>query len=196
MASSQDTEITLGTGKMLGLFFGLVAMCALFFGLGFKMGKGSASPIAVLADGTSTSIGGARPAAAVKPVNSTSSDSSPDVAFYKSANQKPPEDRAAPASDAKTSDSKPADPANPPDPPDPTAVLPVSNYYVQVAAVSRQEDGEALVEALKKKQYAAFSTTGPDKLYHIQVGPFTDIKSAEDARAKLTNDGYNPILKK
>lgn len=39
MAESHDTEITLGTGKVLFLFFGLVALCAAFFGMGFKMGK-------------------------------------------------------------------------------------------------------------------------------------------------------------
>ena len=70
-------------------------------------------------------------------------------------------------------------------------------YYVQVAAVSRQEDGgDALVDALRKKQYAAFLSAGSDKLYHVQVGPFADIKNAEETRARLTNDGYNPILKK
>ena len=35
-ATSQDTEITLGTGKMLALFFGLVALCAVFFGWDFR----------------------------------------------------------------------------------------------------------------------------------------------------------------
>ena len=39
MAVSEDTEITLGTGKMLALFFGLVALCAVFFGMGFSLGK-------------------------------------------------------------------------------------------------------------------------------------------------------------
>jgi hypothetical protein len=33
MSKSEDTEITLGTGKMLGLFFGLVILCAVFFGM-------------------------------------------------------------------------------------------------------------------------------------------------------------------
>ena len=33
MASSEDTEITLGTGKLLVLFFSLVGVCALFFAL-------------------------------------------------------------------------------------------------------------------------------------------------------------------
>ncbi len=41
MASSQDTEITLGTGKLLVLFFGLVGICALFFALGYSLGRKS-----------------------------------------------------------------------------------------------------------------------------------------------------------
>jgi cell division septation protein DedD len=74
---------------------------------------------------------------------------------------------------------------------------PISGYWVQVAAVSKQEDAEALVDALKRKQYPAFGAkvTG-DTLFHVQVGPFTDIKEAEAMRAKLVSDGYNPILKK
>jgi cell division septation protein DedD len=66
-----------------------------------------------------------------------------------------------------------------------------------VAAVSKEEDAQALVDALKKKQYAAFSANTPgDKLFHVQVGPFSDIKEAEGARSRLVSDGYNPILKK
>jgi len=72
-----------------------------------------------------------------------------------------------------------------------------NNYFVQVAAVSKQEDADALVDALKKKQYAAFAANAPgDKLFHVQVGPFSDIKDAESARGQLVKDGYNPILKK
>ena len=64
--------------------------------------------------------------------------------------------------------------------------------------MSKQDDAQALVEALKKKQYSAFSanTGGSDKLYHVQIGPFNDIKDAELTRGKLISDGYNPILKK
>ena len=52
--------------------------------------------------------------------------------------------------------------------------------------MSKQEDAEALVDALKKKQYAAFAANTPgDKLFHVQVGPFSDIKEAEGARGKL-----------
>jgi len=67
-----------------------------------------------------------------------------------------------------------------------------------VAAVTREEDAEALVEALKKKQYSAFSTksSSADKFYHVQVGPYAELKEAEAMRARLVADGYNPILKK
>jgi hypothetical protein len=73
-----------------------------------------------------------------------------------------------------------------------------SGYYVQVAAVSRKEDADALVEALKKKQYPAFSANNPssDKFYHVQVGPYADAKDAEGMRTRLIGDGYNPIVKK
>jgi DedD protein len=74
---------------------------------------------------------------------------------------------------------------------------PVASYFVQVAAVSKQEDAQALVESLKGRQYQAFiADATPDKLFHVQVGPFTDVKEAETMRARLVNDGYNPILKK
>jgi cell division septation protein DedD len=78
------------------------------------------------------------------------------------------------------------------------AALPTTGYFVQVAAVSKQDDAQALVDALKKKQYPAFvvSNSATDKLFRVQVGPFTDIKDAEGMRSRLINDGYSPILKK
>ena len=88
------------------------------------------------------------------------------------------------------------------EPPKPTAVAnlaaPTGDYFVQVAAVSRQEDADALVEALKKKQYPAFTVnnSSADKFYHVQVGPYGDLKDAESMRARLIADGYNPIVKK
>jgi len=78
------------------------------------------------------------------------------------------------------------------------AALPATGYFVQVAAVSKPDDAEALVDALKKKQYPAFvaGNSSTDKLFRVQVGPFSDIKEAESMRSRLINDGYNPILKK
>ena len=84
-ATSQDTEITLGTGKMLALFFGLVAVCAVFFGMGFSLGRSSvriASPD--LPAATTVTTGGQRPSA----VKTTSAAAPADMTFYKAVESK------------------------------------------------------------------------------------------------------------
>ena len=195
IAASRDTEITLGTGKMLVLFFGLVALCAVFFGMGFSFGRTSVKAAGNDSVSSPTTASGSLRPPAVRSSNANPSQSA-DLTFYKTVGQSNSDaqlasnDRAnAPDTGTAASEAK-NDPANPPAPQ-------LNGYYVQVAAVSKQEDAEALVDALKKKQYAAFAGNAPtDKLFHIQVGPFPDIKDAETIRAKLVSDGYNPILKK
>jgi cell division septation protein DedD len=176
---------------MLALFFGLVAVCAVFFGMGFSLGRSSvriASPDVPAT--TTVTTGGQRPSA----VKTTSAAAPADMTFYKAVeskdgNSQPVVKEAAAAAPETT---PPATTAA-----DPTAPASSNSYFVQVAAVSKAEDAAALVDALKKKQYPAFSTNTPtDKLIHVQVGPYADIKDAELMRGKLVSDGYNPILKR
>jgi len=192
-AASRDTEITLGTGKVLVLFFGLVALCAVFFGMGFSFGRTSVKAAGSDSVTSTTAANSPVRPTAVRSPNANPSPSA-DLTFYKTVGQSNTDaqlatnDRGNNTQDAAVAARN--DAANPPPPA-------LNGYYVQVAAVSKQEDAEALVDALKKKQYAAFAGNAPtDKLFHIQVGPFPDIKDAETIRAKLVSDGYNPILKK
>ncbi|MGB2606288.1 MAG: SPOR domain-containing protein [Candidatus Sulfotelmatobacter sp.] len=206
---SQDTEITLGTTKLLGLFFGLVIVCAVFFALGYTLGRRSdmgltsASAAAPL-QGTYT---GPKP-------GGSASQPAPPMTFYKAVEQKDASTQLTPAvADARSpsaapaeqstsasasSSATPAQSSQSLNPPDPLAAIPAGGYFVQVAAVSKRDDAEALVDALKKKQYPAFVADGSstDKLFRVQLGPFADIKDAEGTRTRLINDGYNPILKK
>lgn len=194
MASSEDTEINLGTGKLLVLFFGLVGVCALFFALGYSLGRKSEPTLTA-----------ANPATTLQasPSNAKASSTTPStpMTFYKNVEQKEANPELTPATDAKADTASAAsDAANAPlvNAPDPATVLPTSGYFVQVAAVSKQEDADALVDALKKKQYSAFVApqSGSDKLFHVQVGPYPDVKEAESMRTRLIGDGYSPILKK
>ena len=194
--TEQDTEITLGTGKMLALFFGLVLICAFFFAIGFSFGK---KTMAIPSPGANTA-GTGSPATVVRPsaARNTQPVSSPDsdLSFYKSVEQKTANPslstptQAQPGStptDAKTDAGTAATPATS-----------SGGYFVQVAAVSRQEDADALVQALKKKQYPAFASanSSTDKFIHVQVGPYAELKDAEAMRTRLVGDGYNPIVKK
>src|SRR6266404_6961320 len=43
MVDNQDTEFTLGTGKLLAFFFGMVVICGIFFSLGYGVGRNSSS---------------------------------------------------------------------------------------------------------------------------------------------------------
>jgi len=198
--AQQDTEITLGTGRMLALFFTLVLVCAFFFAIGFSLGRKTA----MAGIGSQLSPSATVPATVVRPSAVKGNPAQPasqtnDFSFYKAVGEKSADTGLAP--DTKTppapSTAAPAGSETPAS--NGSDIAPATaGYYVQVAAVSRQEDAEALVEALKKKQYPAFSANNPatDKFYHVQVGPYADLKDAEAMRARLISDGYNPIVKK
>jgi len=208
--SSQDTEITLGTAKLLGLFFGLVMVCAVFFALGYTLGRKSDAGLGSLNAAASPQTSSNRG----KPAGAASGQSNPPMTFYKSVEQKDSNAQLTPANaDGGSSNSSPgqsegsagtpsgatqAQQSPAANPPDPMAPIPMGGYFVQVAAVTKQEDAESLVDALKKKQYPAFvaSNSSTDKYFRVQLGPFGDIKEAEGMRSRLVNDGYNPILKK
>src|ERR1700748_184726 len=49
-ADEQDREISLGTTTILGIFFALALLCAVFFGFGYSLGKRSAPPAVSAAD--------------------------------------------------------------------------------------------------------------------------------------------------
>lgn len=221
MDSSQDTEITLGTAKLLALFFGLVMICAVFFALGYTLGRKADIGLAASAATPLQS-----PAGTLKPATAATPPPQQPMTFYKAVEQKDANAQLTPAAAATSAPvpapttaqgtsttaapsgssgatSTPTENAQAgiqqsTNPPDPLAAIPAGGYFVQVAAVSKQEDAQALVDALKAKQYPAFvaASSSADKLFRVQMGPFNDIKGAEDMRTRLVNDGYNPILKK
>jgi cell division septation protein DedD len=188
---------------MLGLFFALVIVCALFFGIGFSLGrKGVTTAVAGRPDATQPASVSSRPGAGKN--SQPPAASSDDFSFYKAVGQKKA-DSDLPQPAAQTSPAPAKSEGAPAAQPDAAkaassapSVPPGTNpYFVQIAAVTRQEDADALVDALKKKQYPAFSTTPTsDKYFRVQIGPFADMKEAEQTRSKLMSDGYNPIVKR
>jgi cell division septation protein DedD len=168
------------TSKLAGIFFGVAILCAIFFAIGYRMGKGTA-------------------AAAVQPAL-TSSAPAVNVAKPSAASDEDSEPAPRPAAAVS------ATPVKQTAPPKPAATHPApemahasaGNFAVQVAAVSRQEDAEALEAALRSKSYPVYVVNNQpgDKLFHVQVGPFSSLADAEAMKARLSSDGYNPILKK
>jgi DedD protein len=194
----RDTEITLSTGKLLGIFFALAIVCGVFFTMGYLLGKSSSagSRTEIVASVPSSSNAAGKPFGGNKTPEATpqncppGSPNCPPVAAGSDAGS------AGKNPDQQPAGSKTSDPSI-----SQSAGTEVKNgadgsFMVQVAAVSKQEDAEILVTSLRKKQYPVFiANSAGDPLFHVQVGPFNEKKEAEAMRARLAGDGYNAIVK-
>jgi cell division septation protein DedD len=129
-----------------------------------------------------------KPASAGQPENS---NPAADLTFFKTVEQKEAKPQLIPAAAPAQAPATAARTAS-------TEVPRSSAYVVQVSAVTKKEDAEALVEVLRKKNYPVFmaSNAPSDSLYHVQVGPFSDLKEAEAMKVRLAGDGYSPMVKK
>ena len=235
--ASDDTEITLGMGKLLGLFFLLAAICGVFFSIGYSLGKNTgreqalndqpataATESAAIASGSSqnkpSAVVAVRAEAEPAPQEqSATSNPQSNLTFYKAVQETgaaaplPPKEPSstAPLNATATPESASVTTAKSATPPSaatsspapqvtrPAPVTGPGTIVVQIAAISREDDAVALAGALRKKNYNVFVVNNPitnDKLYHVQVGPFTSIQDAEAMKAKLTGEGYNPIVKR
>lgn len=217
---SPDREVTLNTGIVLALFFALALLCAVFFGFGYSIGhKSAAAPIASEPDTASPADSAAASASSPKPApgmpaaqpvvpeyvpsaggdRAEKSEAIPAAASFGAAHA------ANPATEPSSVTAKPAPVVRVPPPAASATVTPVAQVagptapgssYVQIAAVSHQEDADVLVSALRRRGYTVLTRSdATDKLIHVQVGPFSNRKDAEAMRQKLASDGYNAFIK-
>jgi len=197
----RDTEITLSTGKLLGIFFALAIVCGVFFTMGYLLGKSNSAGGRTEIVATVPSSSAGKPYAGNKTpeaVTQTCPPGSPNctaaTASDTSSSAKPSDQQ--PAAQQSSSGSKTPDQSAAQSAGTDGKSGAASSFMVQVAAVSKQEDAEILVTALRKKQYPVFiANASGDPLFHVQVGPFSDRKDAEAMRTRLSGDGYNAIVK-
>jgi cell division septation protein DedD len=201
----RDTELTLGFGTLMAIFFGLVLVCGLCFGLGYEVGRSNSGPTAILPPGTPAKPS-LQSSAIPKPNAIPQSYSAPQAQPGGAAASMVAQGFGSPAgSDTYPAAQPPANaaqvkPALPyasaqPAPQVAKPALPSGPLLVQIAAVANPEDGEVLVTALKKRGYAVNARREPtDNLIHVSIGPFGNRDEANRWRQKLLNDGYNAIV--
>jgi len=219
--SPADREVTLNTGTVLALFFALALICAVFFGFGYSMGrKSTQAPVTAAAsdssssDSASADDAGAHAASdkpapgspAIQPVPGyMSQQEASDANGAATKTVAPAKTTPAPEPVAVKTTTAAATPAlvvrTPPAPVAPAPAAPTAApiagaVYVQIAAVSHQEDADVLKSALSRRGYKVVERSDAnDRLIHVQIGPFSDRKAAEGTRQKLLGDGYNAFLK-
>lgn len=194
-----DRELTLGTGTILGIFFGLVLLCAVFFGFGYSMGNKSRPvtiPEAAAIPPSTTDFSTFKPSSGVPASAPAPSLATPKAPVEAAVNTHAPTVR--------TSSPAPLAPKPNASVEAPAAAVPRAvpatesglTFIVQVAAVSHPEDAELLAAALRRKGYAVNARSeAQDKLIHIQVGPFATKKEADAISQRLLTDGYKAIVK-
>jgi cell division septation protein DedD len=190
------------------IFAALVALCGMFFALGYILARNQ------------------QPANASPTVEKISppSEVPPEV--------NPPLESADSPTDSPTSRTKPASPtvieqdlkgtggvptaaqARPAAPAVPAATSPVTaasprpkaadlpgGMMVQVMASSSKQNARSLVARLKRRGYPAKLITPEeagenDHVYRVEVGPFTSRKLALRTLRRLSREGFKPFIKK
>lgn len=221
--SSGQYELVLENRQLVFIFFGAVMLCAIFFALGFLVGREqrdlnwraeTAKPEGGEPGDTSAKTSPkkeARTSEASKAKNADQDAINKELTFYKTVEGKsaqkfkvnPKEEPASRGKETATAE-KSAPPSSPAPSPGTAMASPglqAMTVIFQVAALSKSDEAQALVRKLKDKGFPAFLVSPPpdsskDKLYRVQIGPFSDPTAAEQVKAKLVASGYTPITKK
>jgi DedD protein len=208
--NGQDREITLGTTMILLIFFALAVYGAMLFGFGYSLGSkhtGANSGAVASASGSSATFSGVKPSPG-NPVGSASSPKAPVVHNNPVPYTPPAPAKTVPlpstSSEGTTLDGSepkprptPPAPAPPPVSPPAAGISPPAGppIVVQVAAVSHREDAELIASTLQRRGYTVVILVEPDRLFHVQVGPFYVRKEADAMKARLLADGFNAYIK-
>ena len=219
---SESTERTheergLSARHLILVFLAAVAVCGVFFSLGFLVGFNEhASRMTPVTERIT-------PPAAIPPTVNPPAESTPpagkETAPAAAANSplaEPASPPTTPPGEAKGTTAAPAPaapavaaPAPKTEKPAETAPAPAPaassgevgvGFTVQVAASRTKEDAEALVKILKGRDYPVFLVApeyarADDNLYRVQVGPFTTREDAEKVRDKLSHEGFKPFVR-
>jgi len=201
---------------VIGLFLLMLVFSAVFFTLGYVMGRNQYDgqvraantqhdvPDAIIKkseSGLKHATNGST-AATNAPAPEESNPNS-DWEFYSADKQKETGDHLKPVLPVGVSPSTKTAPQNnanakpaatvfeAPKPPQP------GGYTLQVMAVRRESDALDLAKRLQKNKFPAFVLTPQgSKYYRVQVGPYSDKKSAEAAKKGLEGAGFKAIVKR
>jgi DedD protein len=207
-------ERVLESRHVIGLFLLMLVFSAVFFTLGYVMGRNQYDgqvrasitqhdvPDAI----TKKSDAGLRHSATTPATNTPAPEESnpnSDWEFYSAGKQKESGDHLKPVSPVSVPPSAKTAPQNngntklasavfeAPKPPQ------AGGYTLQVMAVRRESDALDLAKRLQKNRFPAFVLTPQgNKYYRVQVGPYSDKKSAEAAKKGLEGAGFRAIVKR
>lgn len=165
------SDMVLGPRHLLGVFFLVVLLCAIFFTLGYVLGRSQSPPQKALVSPPKAPATGATPP-------------STDLTFYEHVEGKP-----APANLPEQPQKQPA-PAS-------AAASTAAPIYLQVAAVTQESEAKALAQRLRELGFpSVIRPPRDDRFFRVQVGPFQSSELADAAQRRLEAQGYRDIVRR
>lgn len=194
-----DKELVIGNKQLISLFFVVVALCGVFFAMGYMIGRNSGKASLSSADSQGSSSSGRSQS---EPPRETAQPA-PDA-----ASSAPPLTESAPASAVGTKpaqDTQPAPPVNAapapqaysPEPKTPPQPQPrgvsepeAGASYLQVTALPRA-DAEGVVKTLREQNFPTIlAASSKDGLFRVLVGPYHQTSQLADTKSRLKAMGF------
>jgi cell division septation protein DedD len=183
-----EFELVLGNRQLLSGFFIVVILFAVFFVMGYIVGRNS-TPATQMAANRDAGVGTGTPSPQ-RPQASSGSVATPQNAPAatseskddSTATEQPPATQPPPAAAVKTEAPAAADNSE--------------GTYWQVVSIGAH-DAELLARTLKDKGFPASLSPAPNgKTTRVLVGPYADLSALGKAKVELENLGFHPIVKR
>ena len=188
-----EFELVLGNKQLLSVFFIVVVLLAVFFFMGYVVGRNSGpATLARVSNGgvAGTNVASARPSPMPETVAPTPASQAPPSQSQASQPEPTPAPVAAPPeAPANTQEQTAAGPQAVGEPP-------AGTTWLQVVATTRP-DAQLIAETLSRRHFRTQVAPGPNGLFRVLVGPAKNSAEASELRTKLEADGFrNPMVRK
>ena len=195
-----DKELVLGNKQLISLFFVVVALCGVFFAMGYMIGRNSgkatlssdaASAVPLPAAGqrqqpeppreiAASSADPGTPSVQDQPVVSQPQAYQPDTKPAQDTPPARPEPEATPAKEARGGSG--------------VSVAEVGASYLQVTALPRA-DAAGVVRTLREQSFPAILTaSSKDGLFRVLVGPFHGTTALAESKSRLKAMGFGGAI--
>jgi cell division septation protein DedD len=201
---ADEKELVLGNKQLVSFFFVVLALCGVFFALGYMIGRNSTKTVVAGLEGASPSQASdgqrtpeSEPPRETAQVEPGAAGGTPVPAVVPEAT--PGSAGATPPSAPQTQPAR--DAAQQPVPaPKPAAATPrdagqltapePGATYLQVGALHRA-DAESMVKTLREQNYpAVLATSSKPDFFRVLVGPYHQTAEVADAKARLKTLGF------
>jgi DedD protein len=196
----EASEITLSTASLLGIFFGLVLICGVFFGLGYSLGRGSERGAIASGSGSAPAINDAEPgetpatenakSASLTPLEQQDGMQAPVTAALMSAASRPKAEAVEPP-EASKPDAPKVDAPKPDTPATPAPALrPATNSSAIAAPAPRSAANPSTTAATDTGAEASDS-----KEPMVQIAAVARQEDADVLVSALRQRGYGVVVR-